>query len=181
MKGILESICDYVKKKDLVLISARDRLFLIGENGSGKTTLLKITQGIVQADSGRLRIAPSAKVGYLEQDFDTLADGPVYNILGRQFGLTSEEAAIELHKIGLPPHDVRIEQYSIGQKRRLQFLFLKIMRANVLLLDEPTNHLDLASLEDLEEALLNFEGAIVAVTHDRRFLHLMSQDLAIWA
>lgn len=180
----LEGICKSFDKQQLLdnvdlVISSRERLIITGANGSGKTTLLKIIMGEILADSGKRKIAPSVNVGYLEQNFDSLPQGSVHDILGRRFCLSTEEAAIELHKIGLAPYDAQIENYSIGQKRRLQLLFLKIQRCNVLLLDEPTNHIDLLTLEELEEAFLSFAGAIIAVTHDKRFINRIGSK--IWS
>lgn len=180
----LEGICKGFEGQQLLnnidlVISSRERLIITGANGSGKTTLLKIIMGELQADSGKRRIAPSSNVGYLEQNFDSLPQGSVHDILQRRFCLSAEEAAIELHKIGLAPYDAQIENYSIGQKRRLQLLFLKLQRCNVLLLDEPTNHIDLITLEELEEAFLSFAGAIVAATHDKRFINRIGSK--IWS
>lgn len=142
-----------------------ERAVIQGANGSGKSTLLQIIANIVAPDSGSVVIAPGVRLGFLEQE--PTITGYVFDLLA----CDTQEATRELHMMGLPLQNMNVASYSLGQKRRLQLLLLQRLGANVLLLDEPTNHLDLVTTEQLEHELIQFNGAILAVTHDRRFIN----------
>ncbi len=158
------------------VISRGERVALVGPNGSGKTTLLRAILGRHPIGAGELRVAASAKVGYLAQeDADEFADAldldPVA-YLRRQVAMSSVEIGNFLHRF-LFGHDLLstpIGRLSFGERRRLSLAALVLNQTSLLLLDEPTNHLDLPSREAFEEALSGYEGAAIAVSHDRYFL-----------
>lgn len=146
------------------------RLLVTGPNGSGKTTLLNVIAGVIVPDTGSVR-APG-RIGYLTQ---TPPRRSPETTLRRAYAAESrtepDAAAAELLSLGLfRPDDLdrRIGELSFGQRRRLDVALMATSGADLLLLDEPTNHLAPALVEELEEALAAFPGAVVVVTHDRR-------------
>ena len=147
-----------------------DRIILTGPNGSGKTTLLRCAARILPVDSGAIRYAPTAKIGYLDQEVEML---PMDQTPLQYFNLSEEQLRRELHKAALGSSDLLNRTFgamSVGQRKRLMLLSLILQKPNILLLDEPTNHLDFLTLEAFEKALLNFEGAILAISHDATFI-----------
>jgi macrolide transport system ATP-binding/permease protein len=157
-----------------VSLGARDRIVLVGPNGAGKTTLLKILAGLLPPDEGRVYLADGVRVGYLDQEQESL--DPEQTVLAAYAdGLVAYEEDLVggLVRYGLFTVDdtrKRLGQLSVGQKRKLQIARLVATRANVLLLDEPTNHVHFDVLEELERALRAFPGPVVAVSHDRWFI-----------
>jgi macrolide transport system ATP-binding/permease protein len=152
-----------------------ERVVLVAPNGTGKTTLLRLIMGYETADSGTINLTPSVRVGYLDQDGETLnPDQTVLDCIREVTQGSDAELLTELHRSGLFSDATlgskRIADLSVGQRRKLGLARIIGSRANVLLLDEPTNHLDPLSLEALEDALMDFQGAILAVSHDRRFV-----------
>jgi macrolide transport system ATP-binding/permease protein len=152
-----------------------ERVVLVAPNGTGKTTLLRIIMGYETADSGTIILTPSVRVGFLDQDGETLNPNQTVLDCIREVAQGSDaELLTELHRSGLFSDATlgskRIADLSVGQRRKLGLARIIGSRANVLLLDEPTNHLDPLSLEALEAALMDFQGAILAVSHDRRFV-----------
>ncbi len=156
------------------MIHKKDRIVLIGPNGSGKTTLLRCIVGQIPFDAGKIRYAPTAKIAYLDQEVELLPmDKTPFQYFESRFNLSEEDLRSELHKAaigGAELLDRPFSTLSVGQRKRLMLLSLILEKPNVLLLDEPTNHLDLLTLEAFETALLNFEGAILAVSHDSTFV-----------
>lgn len=151
-------------------LPARGRLMLTGPNGSGKSTLLAILAVRLEPDRGELSRDPAVSVGYLPQEasFDdpSLTACETYR---RAVG-TNVADAVPLTATGLlAPRDADrpVEQLSVGQRRRVALAALVADPPDVLLLDEPTNHLSLTLVEELEEALRSFDGALVIATHDR--------------
>jgi macrolide transport system ATP-binding/permease protein len=155
-------------------LGPRARIVLVGPNGSGKSTLLNIIAGQLLPDSGSVRIASHARLGYLDQDAraadqeQTLLDAYRAGLIGYE-----DEFVRDLFRYGLFTLDdlaKQVGQLSAGQRRKLQLARLIATRANVLLLDEPTNHLSFDILEEFERALGDFAGPILAVSHDRWFI-----------
>ncbi len=161
-------------------LSKGDRIILQGANGSGKTTLLKIIAGLVQADEGSVNYAPTTRIAYLDQEIERLpANTTPLAYFEERFALTEESLRKELHKAALGGVELLNRSFSsmsVGERKRLMLLVLILEKPNVLLLDEPTNHLDFSTLEALESALLRFEGAILAVSHDSTFIEKISTE-----
>ena len=152
-----------------------DRICIVGDNGTGKTTLLRLLLGETNPDRGSIRIGHNVQFGYYDQGQQRLndqltvieelqdayhlyTDGELRNILGR-FLFRGEQVFLPVGSL------------SGGEKARLALLKLMMSGANVLVLDEPTNHLDIESKEIFEEALLEFPGTCIIVSHDRYFLN----------
>ena len=158
----------------------QDRLAIVGENGTGKTTLLKMMLGEVKPDVGQCIIGSNVKVGYLAQQFETLDNTRLIDAFRENISMTEEEARHVLAKFLFYGYDVykKVDDLSGGEKMRLRLAQLMQQNINLLVLDEPTNHLDIESREVLEENLQNFEGTIIAVSHDRYFLQKIFTKIA---
>jgi macrolide transport system ATP-binding/permease protein len=148
---------------------------LVGENGAGKSTLLRILVGDVAPDCGQVVWAEQAVVGYLAQEDSVPTDDRTVLQVYRagRIGYMEEHQA-ELLAFGLfSPDDIQkpVHALSVGQRRKLALALLLATPANVLLLDEPTNQFSLDVVEQIEAALDSFPGAVVAVSHDRRFIN----------
>ncbi|MEM9951314.1 MAG: ABC-F family ATP-binding cassette domain-containing protein [Chloroflexota bacterium] len=176
LENLSKAFSDEVLFQDVnMIVPNGERVVLVAPNGSGKSTLLRLIMGLQDADSGTIKISPSAIIGYLDQDGETLGmERKVLDSLRDVTQGTDSELLAELHRSGLFADaslpKKTIAELSVGQRRKLGLARIIASRANLLLLDEPTNHLDPLSLEALEEALINFEGTILAVSHDRRFV-----------
>ena len=163
------------------LMRKGERIAIVAPNGTGKTTLLRLIIGDIEPPEGNIVIQPSAIVGYLDQNGEQFDDAQnIVDVLRDIRHQPDDELLTLLHRCGLfrDAHLAHksVGDLSLGQRRKLGLACLIHRRANVLLLDEPTNHLDLMSLEALESALTQFEGAIVAATHDRWFIdHVATQ------
>lgn len=151
-----------------------ERIFLLGENGCGKSTLIKILAGVQRQTSGAYDWGANVRVGYYDQENQNLdAAKTVLDELWDEYPhLTQTEVRNMLALLLFKGEDVikGIDVISGGEAARLTLAKLALKKVNVLLLDEPTNHLDINSREVLEEALENFEGTIIAVSHDRYFV-----------
>jgi ATPase subunit of ABC transporter with duplicated ATPase domains len=150
----------------------RDRLALVGPNGSGKSTLLQALLGRLPLAAGRRYVGPGVVLGELDQSRSGLGDGPLLDAFVSAGGQSPEEARTLLAKFGLGADDVlrRVPTLSSGERTRAALALLVARGVNCLVLDEPTNHLDVAAIEELEAALEGFDGTVLLVTHDRRFL-----------
>lgn len=150
-----------------------DSMCILGENGTGKSTMLKIILNEIAPDSGEVKIGSNVKIGYLPQEvsFDR-EDISVVDYFSYYYGISLGEARKELAKILFTGDDVykHISTLSGGEKSRLKLGMLIYEKVNTLILDEPTNHLDIESREVLEESLINYEGTLLFVSHDRYFV-----------
>ncbi|WP_410771767.1 ABC-F family ATP-binding cassette domain-containing protein [Fontibacillus sp. BL9] len=154
---------------------------LIGPNGIGKSTLLKILTGDLQPSSGSITWGAKVKVGYYDQEQSHL--NPQNTVLEEVWSAFPhmEEARIRsvLGNFLFSGEDVlkKISALSGGEKARIALSKLMLQKANVLILDEPTNHLDLFSKEVLESALLDYDGTLLFISHDRYFLNKMAERI----
>lgn len=151
-------------------VRAGDRIVLMAANGSGKSSLLQLLAGRIFAQSGDLRYSPAAQLAYFEQHGHGLH--PKRTLAEQYTACWSHEHSLAmLHRYGLSALDALRypSQLSGGQQARAGLLRLAALPADILLLDEPSNHLDIEALEALEQVLLNFKGAFILVSHDRRF------------
>lgn len=162
-------------------IKREQSIALIGPNGIGKSTLLKILVGQDQADGGTVRWGTNVKLGYYDQEQTGLNENQT--ILEEVWSAYPhlEEARIRtvLGNFLFSGEDVKkkIASLSGGEKARISLAKLMLLNANVLILDEPTNHLDLHSKEVLESALLEYEGTLLFISHDRYFLNKMADNV----
>jgi len=156
-------------------IKKNDRVCIVGPNGGGKTTLLKMILSLIPSDTGYIRLGSNVNVGYFDQeqkvlneenslideihnDHVTFTDTKVRGLLG-SFLFNGDEVF------------KKVSVLSGGERVRLSLLKLMLSKSNFLIMDEPTNHLDIDSKEIIEDALLNYEGTLLIVSHDRYFLN----------
>jgi len=157
---------------DLDLVPG-ERLAVTGRNGSGKTTLLEMLLGDRPLLEGRRTIGRRTAIGVLAQHRSVYAsDDPLLDTFQARTGLAHEPARTLLAKFGLGAGHIgrACSALSPGERTRAHLAELQFRRVNVLVLDEPTNHLDLEAVEQLESALESYDGTLVLVSHDRRFL-----------
>jgi ATPase subunit of ABC transporter with duplicated ATPase domains len=150
-----------------------ERVALAGPNGSGKTTLLQVLLGSLPPAKGSRYVGPGVVLGELDQERERFAGpDPLLRTFKDDSGLPEQEARSLLAKFGLGADDVLrpASTLSPGERTRAALALLAARGVNCLVLDEPTNHLDLPAIEELERAVAAYEGTIVLVTHDRRFL-----------
>ncbi|MCM3090553.1 MULTISPECIES: ribosomal protection-like ABC-F family protein [unclassified Cytobacillus] len=155
-------------------IQYRDRTAIVGDNGTGKSTLVKMMLGELEPDAGEIRIGSNLKVGYLSQHvFTNEDDQSVIDAFREGLAVTEGEARHILAGFLFYGYTVfrKVSQLSGGEKMRLRLAQLMHRDINFLILDEPTNHLDIESREVLEEVLEEFNGTILAVSHDRYFIN----------
>ncbi len=155
-----------------LLIRGRDRVALMGENGSGKSTLLRCVTGHM-ASEGSVRIGPSVRAGLLSQESEELPlDRSVLEVFRSRTEMYEDQARTYLHKFLFTGHEVfqPIGTLSFGQRSKLALAMLILSDANLLLLDEPTSHLDLPALEAIEDALAQYQGPLLLISHDRYFV-----------
>jgi ATPase subunit of ABC transporter with duplicated ATPase domains len=162
-----------------ITIRRGERWAVMGRNGAGKTTLLKLVAGVIEADSGEVRLGASLKLGYFAQQSLELLDPDLTIIeqLQQDFphdGIGVLRTLAGAFQFSGDEVDKKIRALSGGEKTRLVLARMLYNPPNFLVLDEPTNHLDLATKEMLVAALKPFEGTMLFVSHDRSFLRGLS-------
>ena len=159
-----------------------DRVAIVGRNGTGKTTLIRALVGDLPLAQGSRRVGRGTVFGELNQARD-LFTGVLLDDVTRLSGLAPADARTLLAKFALGADDVERTAASLspGERTRAGLALLSARDVNCLILDEPTNHLDLEAIEELETALEGYDGCLVVVTHDRRFLERLevSRTLAL--
>ncbi len=156
-----------------LLVWHGERVGLVGPNGAGKSVLFRIIRGQEAPSAGTVYIGPSVVAGYYAQQHETLdGDLTLFDTLARQANLPESPAMAHLNRFMFTYEQARspVRTLSGGERSRLQMALLMLGGANLLLLDEPTNNLDIASAEVLEDALEDFNGTVLVISHDRYFL-----------
>ncbi len=175
LEGLSKSFDNKVLFKETNLrVEYGDRIGIIGPNGAGKTTLIKMILGVDSPDQGRIRLGYEVYPGYFSQMADDpgLSGTPFEMVMGMA-DLDNTEARTILGRFLFSGDDVfkNVSDLSGGEKRRLNLIKLMLSKANLLILDEPTNHLDLESIEAVENGLIDYEGTLIVISHDRYFLN----------
>lgn len=152
-----------------------ERVAIIGNNGTGKTTILKILNGVVAPDGGRIELGTKVQIGYYDQEHQVLhMDKTIFQEISDTYPyLTNTEIRNVLAAFLFTEDDVfqPIHTLSGGERGRISLAKLMLSNANFLILDEPTNHLDIVSKEILEQALRDYTGTVLYVSHDRYFIN----------
>lgn len=155
-----------------------DRVFLLGPNGCGKSTFLKILNKEVTPDYGTFRFGSNVKIGYFDQNIDKLhSDKTVLDEVWDMYRfMTETEIRSALAMFLFCGEDVykKVPLLSGGERAKISLLKIMLSKPNFLILDEPTNHLDITSREVLENALLDFDGTMLVVSHDRYFINKLA-------
>ena len=159
-----------------------ERAALVGRNGSGKTSFLRdLVASASSVDGGPIRVGPSMRIGYCAQEAEVFDPGKT---VGQEFAALGfrdreTEGALRKFLFGQGILDRRIGELSGGEVKRLEIARACLIGANFLILDEPTNHLDIEGRESLEEALADFPGSILMVSHDRWFLEKVADRIIL--
>lgn len=182
VKDVSKSYDDHVVFKDAnMTISRGEKVTFVGRNGEGKSTMIKAILGQIDVE-GTCQLGHNVKVGYFAQNQAALLD-PTLTIFQTVDEVAQGEIRTQIKSIlgGFMFHgedvDKKVSMLSGGEKTRLAMVKLLLEPVNLLILDEPTNHLDLRSKDVLKEALSNFDGTMILVSHDRDFLQGLSQKV----
>jgi ATPase subunit of ABC transporter with duplicated ATPase domains len=176
LEGVTKAYGKRVVHDDLTLkIRRGERWCVMGKNGAGKTTLLKMVAGVLPPDAGEVRLGASLKLGYFAQQALEVLDADLTVLEQMQKDFPQEGTGVLRSLLGAfqfsgEDVDKRVRALSGGERSRLAMARMLFDPPNFLVLDEPTNHLDLATKEMLVEALREFEGTMLFVSHDRTFL-----------
>lgn len=184
-KKVSKSFAKTVVPQMDLLLTPKSRIGLIGANGSGKSTFLKMLSGQLQPDTGTIQMSKDLEISYFEQNRESLdpnlsvqetilPGGEFVEFQGTRIHIKSY-----LDRFLFPHamHPMKVGKLSGGEQNRLLVARLMLKKANLLILDEPTNDLDLETLGVLQDALTDFPGAVVLVSHDRYFLDTVSRQI----
>jgi ATPase subunit of ABC transporter with duplicated ATPase domains len=182
--AVIDDVCKTYGRRTIydhlnMTIRRGERWCVMGKNGAGKTTLLRMIAGVLRPDSGDVKLGASLKMGYFAQQALDLLDGDLTIEEQLQKDFPNESIGVLRNLAGAfqfsgDDIDKKIKALSGGEKTRLVMARLLLDPPNFLVLDEPTNHLDLATKEMLIDALKDFEGTMLFVSHDRAFLRALS-------
>lgn len=156
-----------------IVVKHGDKLAITGLNGSGKTTLLKMIMGFDKDYSGRIVIPRNLKMSYFSQEFDNLNySNTILNEVSREILYNQGNIRKSLASIGFKGEEVfrKVSDLSSGEKSKVALVKAMLSHSQLLILDEPTNHLEIRTREVVEEALKNYKGTVIFVSHDRRFI-----------
>lgn len=179
-------VCEGADKKELIKsltmnVRRGEHVAIIGANGIGKTSILKLIQGIIPHEGGNISWGGNVKISYFEQEHAILDPRKTVleEIMDRYPRLSEQQARSVLGAVLLTGENVfkPISVLSGGERAKLCFAIMALNRGNVLVLDEPTNHLDLNTKEVLEDALAEFGGTIILVSHDRYLLNKVASRI----
>lgn len=186
----IENISKSISGKPLItdfsyIISRDARIGIVGHNGAGKSTFLKMIMGQLAPDSGNIVIGDTVNIGYFSQECESMDPNmrvieyirETADRIQTPDGTVTASQMLERFLFNSELQWNRIEKLSGGERKRLYLLKVLMETPNILLLDEPTNDLDIATLTILEDYLENFNGAVVAVSHDRYFLDRMATEI----
>lgn len=166
-----------------VLVRHGEYVGIIGPNGAGKTSLMKCLTGALAPATGRIGLGTSIRMATYDQLHDSLdQNAQMIELVRKAKALNEQQALSALVAMGFDRNDAMntVSNLSGGEQARLQIALMMLSGANLLVLDEPTNNLDLASVEQLEEALLDFDGTIISISHDRYYMdRVCNRTLAI--
>ena len=157
------------------LVRRYERVMFLGPNGSGKSTLMKLINSMVTPQSGKITLGYNIKIGYYDQENRGLSlNKTVFSEMRDEYPDKKDvelRSTLALFLFGPDDMDKSISNLSGGERARLTLAKLILKKVNLLVMDEPTNHLDIGSCEALENALMAFDGTIIAVSHDRYFIN----------
>ena len=152
-------------------IKREEKVAIIGNNGTGKTTILKILNHLIEADAGDIRLGSKVQIGYYDQEHQVLSpEKTIFDELQDTYPHLTNTAVRNILAAFLFTNDdvfKRVKELSGGERGRVSLAKLMLSEANLLILDEPTNHLDIASKEILENAINNYSGTVLYVSHDQ--------------
>lgn len=168
-----------ILKNETFEIERGDKIALIGENGTGKSTIVKMIMGVDNEYDGEIVVNPSIKIGYLSQEFDDMKHNNTILDEVLQIGTTKNDARMLLACLMFRGESVfkKIGELSLGERSRVAFAKLILSGAQLLILDEPTNYMDIVSCEKIEEVMMEYQGTILVVSHDRYFIKRVANKI----